>query len=266
MFFIISKIFWGIMQPLTLILLLMLAGWVLVLLQRRRLGLLAGGLGIVLLFITGFTTLGEVVISPLENRFVRPEVAPAEVDTIVMLGGATSGQVSTRREIAELTEAGDRLAETLRLALDYPRARILLSGGSGLLASDLEPEAETAARFFLGMGIARERLTLEGESRNTEENAELTKTLLGEQLGTVLLVTSAYHMPRSVGLFRKAGIDVVAWPTDYRTDGDAALALDIFNPVENLTTSTAAFKEWIGLAAYFWTGKTDALLPDQASN
>lgn len=266
MFFVVSKVFWALVQPVSLIFLLMLAGWLLTLTGRRRLGLTSGALGLALLGVSSFTTLGVLLIAPLEDRFTRPHSMPPVIDTIVMLGGATSGRVSTARGIAELSEAGDRLAETLFLAQRYPQARIVLSGGSGLLVVDGEPEAETAARFFQALGIARERLVLESASRNTDENAELTKAMLGDAPGVVALVTSAFHMPRSVGLFRKVGIEVVPWPTDYRSAGDEGLGLDIVNPVLNLTTTGVAMKEWIGLAVYHWTGRTDELFPAQLSN
>ena len=266
MFFVISKVFWALIQPISLTFLLMLCGWLLVLFRRRRLGLAMGALGLLLLGASGFTTLGVLLIAPLEGRFVRPQPLPASVDHIVMLGGATAGHVSTLRQIAELTESGDRLTETLYLANLYPQARIVLSGGSGLLVADGEPEAETAARFFEAHGIARERLVLEGASRNTDENADLTKAMLGDEPGTVMLVTSASHMPRSVGLFRKVGIDVVAWPADYRSAGDEGLAFDVVYPASNIATTGVALKEWIGLAVYHWTGRIDDFLPAQASN
>jgi uncharacterized SAM-binding protein YcdF (DUF218 family) len=266
MFFVISKVFWGLAQPVSLIFLLMLAGWLLTLWGRRRLGLASGALGLLLLAVCSFTTLGALLIAPLEDRFARPLTMPPHVDTIIMLGGATSGRISTARQVAELSEAGDRLTETLRLAMRYPDARLVLSGGSGALVADGEPEAETAARFFTDLGIARERLVLESASRNTGENAELTKAMLGDAPGVVVLVTSAFHMPRSVGLFRKVDIEVLPWPTDYRSAGNEAIGLDIVNPVLNLTTTGVAVKEWIGLAVYHWTGRTDALLPAQLSN
>ncbi len=266
MFFVVSKVFWALAQPVSLIFLLVLIGWLLTLWGRRRLGLTSGALGLLLFALGSFTTLGVSLIGPLEDRFVRPPAMPPVVNTIVMLGGATSGRVSTARGISELSEAGDRLTETLRLAQHYPEARIVLSGGSGLLVVDGEPEAETAARFFEALGIARERLVLESASRNTDENAELTKAMLGDAPGVVALVTSAFHMPRSVGLFRKVGIEVVPWPTDYRSAGDEGIGLDIVNPILNLTTTGVAMKEWIGLAVYHWTGRIDEMLPAQLSN
>ncbi|HEV7346141.1 MAG TPA: YdcF family protein [Devosia sp.] len=266
MFFVVSKVFWTLVQPLTLVFLLLLAGWLLTLLGRRRLGLTAGGLGLILLAVASFTSLGTLLIAPLEDRFTRPVRLPDAVDTIVMLGGATDGTISTARQITELSDAGDRLTDTLQLALRYPDARILITGGSGRLVAEGESEAEIAARFFAGIGIAADRLLLEAASRNTDENAELTKAMLGEDPGTVVLVTSAFHMPRSIGLFRRVGIDVLPWPTDYRSAGSPSFAFELVNPVQNLETVGVAVKEWIGLAVYHWTGRIEEPFPAQVSN
>jgi uncharacterized SAM-binding protein YcdF (DUF218 family) len=266
MFFIVSKVFWAFVQPVSLTFLLFLLAWLLTLLGRRRSGLVVGGVGLLLFGACAFTTLGALMIAPLENRFERPAMLPDDVSAIIMLGGATAGRVSTRRQVAELSEAGDRLTETLRLARLYPEARIVLSGGVGLLVPDGEPEATTAERFFVDQGVEPDRLVLEAESRNTDENAAMTLTMLGEPDGKVVLVTSAFHMPRSVGIFRKAGLEVIAWPADYRSAGDERVGFDIVNPVLNLTTTGVAMREWIGLAVYAWTGRTSAFLPAQGSN
>ncbi|MGV8954553.1 MAG: YdcF family protein, partial [Cypionkella sp.] len=186
---------------------------------------------------------------------------PQTVATIIMLGGATVGRVSAARGVTELNDAGDRLMETLRLAELYPQARLVLSGGSGALEGEVEAEAAIAAKFFVAMGIAPNRLVLEDQSRNTAENAQGTAALLGDVSGVTMLVTSAFHMPRSVGLFRKVGMAVVPWPVDYRSTGTEGVGIDLVNPVLNLTTTGVALREWIGLAVYAVTGRIDDILP-----
>ncbi|MBU1307192.1 MAG: YdcF family protein [Alphaproteobacteria bacterium] len=261
MFFVISKVFWLLAQPLSLTFLLVLVGGILIGWNRRRSGLVFSGLGLLVLGLSAFTTLGFVLINPLEDRFERPDKLPTDVSTIIMLGGATVGRVSTARSITELNDAGDRLVETLRLAAMFPQAKVVVSGGSGMLEGEVETEAAIVARLFNAMGVAPERLVLEDQSRNTVENAELTRATLGEIKGSVLLVTSAFHMPRSMGLFRKAGIPVIAWPTDYRSTGAEGIGFDLVNPVLNFTTTGVAIKEWIGLAAYSLTGRIDSVFP-----
>ncbi len=263
MFFAVSKVFWLLAQPTSLVLLFVLAALLLSLWRRRRrrsaIAALALAAGVQ--FLVGFTSLGYVLIQPLENRFSVPETQPENVSAIILLGGATMARPSTARGISELNQAGDRLVTTLWLAQKYPQARIVLSGGSGFLMGETEDEAETMRRFFVSFGVDEERLVLEGESRNTAENASFTRDMLSAETGAIVLVTSAFHMPRSVGLYRQEGVEVVAWPTDYRSAGDQGFGLDISNPNQNLETATVAIREWIGLVAYHWTGRTTEMVP-----
>lgn len=265
MFYLLAKIFWVVAQPLSMIGLLVLLGIVLLALGRRRLGIGANVAALLVLVLCGFTSFGALILHPLENRFVRPATMPQTVDSIIVLGGSTLARVSTIRGVAEMNEAGDRLTDAVMLARLYPEAQIVYTGGSGILDSG-EPEAATAQRFLLSQGIAPERLVLEDQSRNTDENAELTADLLGSDNGVALLVTSAFHMPRSVGLFQRVGLDVIAWPTDYRSSGEESFGLDFANPAHNLSNTSVALKEWIGLLVYNWTGRIDTILPAQISN
>jgi uncharacterized SAM-binding protein YcdF (DUF218 family) len=261
MFFILSKIFWLMAQPISMIFLLLVVALVALWLGRRR---LAGTLLVLAMLIHGvvtYTSFGAVLLQPLENRFAVPANPPTQVGAIVILGGSTMGRVSAARQVAELNDAGDRLTTGLFLARKYPTAKIVLSGGSGLLMGDLESEAEIVARFMVQQGIAGDRLVLEDQSRNTAENALFTRETIGTVEGDIILVTSAFHMPRSVGLFHKNGMDVVPWPTDYRTPGNMGFEIDIANLTLNLDITTIAIREWIGLAAYHWTGRTDNFLP-----
>lgn len=260
MFFLASKLFWLVAQPISIVFLLMLVAVLAVSRGRKTLALVALVFGLLVQGTVSFTNFGYLVIQPLEDSFAVPVSPPERVDAIIMLGGATLERPSSARQTAELNEAGDRLTTTLWLARKYPDAKIVISGGSGALSDEGEAEARTAERFFLAFGIAPDRLVLEGASRNTEENVAFTKGLLGEA-SSIVLVTSAYHMPRSVGIFEKAGISVIPWPTDYRTPGPREPSFDIANPVQNLNVSTIAIKEWVGLLVYNLTGKTSTIFP-----
>lgn len=261
MFFALSKVFWLVAQPISLSMLLVAAGLMLTGRRRRVWGLWVGGAGLAILVVCACTNLGMVLIAPLEGRFERPGVLPAQVSTIIMLGGATDGPVSSSRGISELTEAGDRVLETLRLAELFPTARVVLTGGSGRLGGDAESEASIASRLLQALGVSPERLVLEEASRNTDENALLTNRLVAGDNGAMVLVTSAYHMPRSVGLFRQAGLAVIPWPVDYRSTVAPGLALDIDSPLRNVVTISVALREWIGLLIYAATGRIATVLP-----
>jgi uncharacterized SAM-binding protein YcdF (DUF218 family) len=138
----------------------------------------------------------------------------------------------------------------------------VFSGGSGALLGDIPPEAETARRVLEALGVERERLTLEAASRNTHENAIFSARLLKPQAGQRwLLVTSATHMPRAVGCFRKAGFDVVAWPVDYRTPPRLGIASFNNSLPQGLAGLDGIVREYLGLLVYYVTGRTDALVP-----
>jgi uncharacterized SAM-binding protein YcdF (DUF218 family) len=112
------------------------------------------------------------------------------------------------------------------------------------------------------LGIGSDRLLLERKARNTAENAILAKQLADPKPGERwLLLTSAWHMPRAMGLFRKAGFHVEAWPTDYRTAGPGDAWILFSSPVEGLRRLDFVVKEWLGLLANRVTGRSDALFP-----
>ena len=128
-----------------------------------------------------------------------------------MLGGGLEGAINLARGGYELNSGGDRFVEAAVLARRFPDAKVLVSGGTGTLVLEGEGDADTAPRLLAALGVAAERLILENKSRNTYENAQFTKELVNPQPGeTWLLVTSAFHMPRSMGLFRKVGFPGLA--------------------------------------------------------
>lgn len=179
-----------------------------------------------------------------------------------MLGGAEDGRAVDAQELAGLNEAAERYTEAVALARRLPMARLVFTGGSAAMLRNEAPEADTAARLFEALGVARERITLELKSRDTHENALFTARLLDPKPGERwLLVTSAWHMPRAMGCFRKAGFAVEAWPVDYR----APRRLDVTHwntsIPEGLRRIDFATREYIGLVMYYLAGRTNALLP-----
>ena len=262
MFFYVSKIAWFIIQPLGLVLLLLgltllavIAGW-------RRLSIILPLLAFVILGVSSLSNLGQLILTPLEERFVRPEQAPAAIAGIIVLGGGLAGAVNEARGGYEMEAAGDRFLEGAVLARRYPDMPLLISGGSGELIASGEGDAITAVRLFGALGIPQDRLILESASRNTDENARFTANLLGERAKQPwLLVTSAFHMPRAMALFRKAGVNVIPWPTDYRSPGQTRLRFGGRSAISALDELTLAMREWTGLTAYWLTGRIDQLFP-----
>ncbi len=261
MFPVLTRAFWLVAQPMSLVAICLLLGFILSFRQKRfwsRSFLLLGGL---LLFLVGFTTFGYLLIAPLEARFVRP-AEPVHIDGIVVLGGGMDGEVDDARQGWELNQSGDRIVETVRLALAHPEAKVLVAAGPAVFPVVQEPEAYAARRMLLAFGIPADRIVLDDKSRNTEENAQFAKGLAGAAPGqNWLLVTSAYHMPRAVGLFRKAGFAVIPWPADYLSSGVEGVRIKPDQPAENIMVATTALREWTGLIGYKLVGKIDDVFP-----
>jgi uncharacterized SAM-binding protein YcdF (DUF218 family) len=161
-----------------------------------------------------------------------------------------------------LDNAASRLTSGVALALRYPKARLVFTGGSSDLgATDLD-EAGAVHRLWTSLGIPEARMAFENKSRNTFENAIFTRDLVAPKAGeTWLLVTSAAHMPRSMGIFRQARFPVVPYPVDYHTFGDRRDWYPKLDMLHNFDRMFIAGHEFAGLLAYWLTGKTNALFP-----
>lgn len=265
MFFTASKVLFFIAQPSSLVVITVAVGlWLMRYEARRRLGgrLAVGGLAF--LVVAGILPLGNVLILPLEERFAAtPKIGPTDqLAGIIILGGFEDGWVSAGRGGLAVNESAERLTEGVRLALKHTEAKVVFTGGVGGLWPGGTDAAGPVGEFLTEVGIDRQRIVLESRSRNTHENAVFTAALVKPQPGQRwALVTSAYHMPRSMSVFRKAGFDVVAYPVDYRTRG----AEDLLRPFERISAGLErldlAVKEWVGLVAYRLSGRSDALFP-----
>ncbi len=262
MFFIASKVIFFCIQPSSLAFFALLLG---VLMVRRcpKWGrrFLYAGLAIVVLF--GILPGGNILVLPLEERFGShvPALPQEKISGIILLGGFEDGSVTLARGGLALNEAAERLTESLRLAWELPDAKVVFTGGSGSLFGG-EGIGGPVRQYFIDAGIAPDRIVVENASRNTYENATFTKALLKPTPeDRWLLVTSAYHMPRSVGVFRRVGFDVVPYPVDFRTSSEG----DAFRPFDSIAAglqrTDLAVKEWIGLIAYWISGRSSALFP-----
>ena len=263
MFFAASKILQSLTRPGDLLLYILFAGVLLLWFSRtRRFGILltslaAAGFAVVIRPMTSAKVMG-----PLERRFPRPASLPAKVDGIIVLGGAIEPYATLTRGTPALNGDAERMTEFVRLAKIYPDARLVFSGGSGLLDADWQyTEAKAASLFFEQQGLDVKRVTFEDKSRNTFENIQNSEALVRPRPGQVwLLVQSAIAVPRSVGIFSKAGWPVIPVPVAYKSDNDSDMHLS-----DDLGAVDRAAHEWTGLIVYRLTGKTNAFFPSTAN-
>ncbi len=261
MFYYLSKVFWFFIQPLNLAIFLHLGGLIAGMIGRRRLAVTGSVLAFLILALSAWTSLGAMMLNPLEERFPRPPL-PQKVDGIVVLGGGFEGGINLVRGGYELSSGGDRMVETAILARRFPQAKVVVSGGNGSLFLDGEGDADTAPRLLGPLGVSADRLILEDKSRNTYENAVFSRQLVEPKPGeTWLLVTSAKEDTALKALFDKAGFPTVPWPVDYRTSGKEGVGLFRDNAADSLENTTMAIREWIGLFAYWLSGRIDQPLP-----
>jgi uncharacterized SAM-binding protein YcdF (DUF218 family) len=261
-FFVLSKTLGIMALPTNFLIGLGLLGAVLLLTRFARLGRNLLVTSVLLLAFCGFSPLGNLLFYPLEARFPPWNAEQGAPDGIIVLGGAIDADLSAAHNVPITKSAADRMIAAAALARQYPNARIVFTGGSANLMSNDAKEADYAGAIFTGLGIDKSRLIMERLSRNTYENVSFTKALVDPKPGERwLLVTSAYHMPRSVGLFRKAGFAVEPYPVDWRVGrGADAFAFTSLAP-EGLGRTDTATREWIGLLAYWIAGRTSALFP-----
>jgi uncharacterized SAM-binding protein YcdF (DUF218 family) len=263
LFFTLSKVFAFLASPGNVMLMLGVIGVVLMPTRFARMGRRLAALAIVLLAVAGYTPVGRMLLVPLEQQFPPWSQGPGPAPTgIVVLGGSVDVRLSQARGDAVLNDAAERITATVALARRFPQARVIFSGGSGSLLAPEAREAPVARRLLAGMGISPERIEFDERSRNTAENAALSREIAQPKPGERwLLVTSAAHMPRAVGVFRRAGFPVEAYPVDWRTAGYRDVWLFSDGITGGLDRLDAAAHEWIGLAAYWLTGRTATLLP-----
>jgi uncharacterized SAM-binding protein YcdF (DUF218 family) len=267
LFFLLSKTLGTMLLPVNFLILAGVLGAIFLFTPRAVLGRRLLATSIVLLALCGFSPVGRLLILPLEQRFPPWDSSRGAPDGIVVLGGSIDPDLSAARGQPILAQSADRIVATAALARQYPDARIVFSGGNAnLIADDSAKEADYALPLLESLGIAKERLSAERLSRNTVENAEFVKAVANPKEGERwLLVTSAFHMPRSIGLFRRAGFKVEAYPVDWRASKSGAFWFSS-TAIRGLERTDLAMREWIGLTAYWLTGKIDTFLPGPDRN
>lgn len=253
--FVISKVLSFATEPLVWVLLLLATG---LLLGRRRalLGrrLQWSALGVLLL--SGWVGLPEMLLHDLEQRYPRipPNADLRRYTGVVVLGGALSrSDIWTDYDQVSLNDQAERMTEAVGLARKHPHLQLLFTGGIASVPPSGLTEAVRAKRFFDQMGVEPGRVWYEDQSRNTFENALLSATVPGvDRRQPWLLLTSANHMPRSMGVFVKNGWNVTAYPVDFRIDSTWSV-LD-YSLRHGPNAWQMAIHELLGSMVYRWRG------------
>ncbi len=216
--------------------------------------------GLTLAVLAGLATLtavpvGDWALAPLESRYPPNPPLKAPPDGIIILGGAVETEKWKATGQVHLNDQAERVTEGAVLALRYPKARVVLSGGGAVMGPIDTSEAAAMGALLTELGVDPARLVLEEESRNTAGNAEFSLALAKPKPGEHwLLVTSASHMPRAMAAFERAGwTGLVPWPVDFSIPpGGRGQTWDL--PL-NLYFLNRAVKEYVGILAYAVAGR-----------
>jgi uncharacterized SAM-binding protein YcdF (DUF218 family) len=245
----------------SLLMLALLAGTFLLWSRRWRLGrvlLSAIVLGLAALI---FLPIQPAITGMLENRFQKEPPLPDHIDGIIVLGGMVRPETSRARGRLTLNDAAERLFEGAHLAHLHPEAKVLFTGGSPDPWDQEAREADFAGKALIEMGVDPARLIIEDRSRNTYENAVFSLPLAPDGgKGTWILVTSAIHLPRSVGVFRKAGWNIIPWPCNYLTGGEPEWTNEDV-AISRLYFLSRTGHELVGMLYYRLRGWSDELFP-----
>jgi uncharacterized SAM-binding protein YcdF (DUF218 family) len=264
-FFIASKAFWFVAEPGSLLLAIWVLGVALLYTpwwrKGRRLVFIAAAVTIAVATLP----IGQAAIKPIEDRFAPLSVMPNQVEGVIVLGGVIDEYVIGKRGIPKsLSAAGSpKLDAFLEVTRRYPTARHVFSGGSITLIRNRDTEADVVRRIFARLGVDTTKIVWEDRSRSTWENAVFSYELLKPEAGqSWIIITSGRHMPRAVGAFRKAGwTGLIPFPVDFATDYELSEFTAQFRLGANLSDLSEAIREYVGLTAYYLSGRSAGLFP-----
>ncbi|MEE9326146.1 MAG: YdcF family protein [Cocleimonas sp.] len=254
-FFWISKLAWLLIAPDSLLIVLLLIGTWLLWKQKIKWAKRIFTTVSVTVLLIGLFPVGEWLLYPLESKFkVNPDLS--NVDGIVVLSGAISPSRSFIWKQTILSNSAERIVTSVVLSKKYPNAKLVFSGGSGSMIDKLHKHADAAKAFYKEQGLDTSKIIFESESRNTYENIILTKKLVNPKENEHwVVITTGWHMPRSIGIFCKAEWKVTPYPVDFRSKPENLFRIDwAFS--DHLSNLTTAVKEWIGYVSYSLTGKS----------
>lgn len=232
------------------------------LLLRRRCAAAVCGIALATVVTAALSPLGNMLLTPLEQRFPYLTYPDQPIDGIIILGGSYDTVSHSYVSEIVLQEDSAPVSVVPDLARRYPNAKIVFSGGTDIALPRGQSEADMVKQVFLSWGIPASRILTEDQSQTTEENARFSARLLKPTpQSRWLLVTSPYHEPRAMGAFRKAGFNVMAFPAGPRTHGWREFWRPSATAADNLRRVDLGIHEWVGLLDYRLRGFSDAWYP-----
>jgi len=265
-FFYLSKYIWTVISPDSLFVILLTLSLLLLLLRQTKKAVALLGLLTSCILFLSFFTVGDWFLYPLESRFQHNPDLPEHVDGIIVLGGSIIPDRSIKWQQLETNQYHERLSSFIQLARQYPDAKLVFTGGNANPDRKMPTEAEIAETYFIKSGIPAERLLMENKARNTAENVTYSKQLVSPQPNeTWVLITTAFHMPRAMGILCQQNWKVIPYPVDHQTL-QLKYSPSEYSLIEHADNLVIASHEWLGLLAYYLAGKTSQLFPAECKH
>lgn len=263
LFFVLSKIYWLVGKPDTLMLILLTVVTIFVVIAApRKKSIRFLSFLVLVAWLVAVLPFSSWLFTPLETRFPKPDLpAEEQISGVIVLGGAEYIGRSANWGSLQLNEMGERILEMNRLLHFYPNTQFIYTSGSGSALKQGKKGADHVKNYF-DQFEKDWRIDYERESRNTYENVLYSKKMMKDTDKPWLLVTSAFHMPRSVGIFAKQGIPVIPYPVDYWSTPVNFSHLYI-GFADNFVSINMGVREWTGLTAYWLAGKTSSWFPSE---
>ena len=262
LFFFSSKILWQLISPDNLFVILLLVAVLLYYLGKRLYARRIFALLIISVVFLSLFPVGGWLLYPLETRFQHNPKLPDQVDGVILLGGSIMPETSRYWQQLEVNDYGERLNGFIDLAHRFPNAQLVFTGGNASITGNKPTEASVLKLHLGELGIEADRVVFEDRARNTAENAYYIRQLVDpDPDSNWIVITTAFHMPRSIGVFCHHGWSVIPYPVDHHTNPDKLLGVD-FNLLSNAGDLKLAMHEWVGLLAYYINGSISQLLPE----
>ena len=256
MSFYLSKILWLILNPFNIFIFITLLSIFLYFIKLRRLSLIIFLINFVFIALISFLPIGSYLIYNIEKEYHSYIKPPDQVDGILILGGATNPLLYNEYHQISLNGSSERLVESVFIIKKFDKAKVIFSGGSGLVNRPDLDHAQVAKSFYKKIGIETNKITFEDESRNTYENIIYSKKIANPKINeNWLLITSASHMKRALLIADKNNWKLIPYAVDFKNIKNFKFIPNL-KLLKNLNTFQQGSHEWLGLISYYLMGRT----------
>ena len=259
MTFFLSKILWILFSPFNLILLLIILAFIFSFFKFILCSRIFYLSALLLFLTTGAIPTGAFLMHQLEKNYYNKVSLPNTIDGILILSGATRPYLTKIHNQVTIKSNGERLIESVVLIKKYPKAKVIFAGGSNTILDYEFTHSEAAKIFYQNLGINLDRINFEDQSRNTYENIVFSKNIANPKVDeNWVLVTSAFHLKRSINISEKISWNLIPYPTDFNQPKKFNWKFE-YNLLNNLVLFRQASHEWLGIIAYYLMGRTSKI-------